>query len=556
MSLIISLTCALLATLLQQWSRRYLRLTGTRHSLHKRARIRAFFAEGLEKRYFPWVVEALPTLLHASVFLFFAGLPISQFGTNRTVFAIIIACVGASGLSYLLITFMPLMFHDSLYYTPLSNLLWLFNAGIRSISTKLLRFAVVFYARLYLFVTIRLRICSSWRGPSHKILSKLSVLTKAQNERFKGGLIKEMEVSALESPWEIDARALSWTFDSLDEDHELEGMLAAIPGFYNSALVKHSKEILSEVSSERISNAVLQLMDRSLSSDLVHEALRQQRSAMCLKVLEMRPELRQTTFQHSLLFIGAGVFNWTDLACIAEQDLSFEAKCVTALVTAHTRGSDERLSPILIRELGVSEPVLERYVAQGDSLLFLNFLDFVRWLVLPHSLVSRSRFDDVENVLNALRNFNATAAPPELQHQFCTLWNTILDVQEHLTRVAPHDLAQEDSQAALEVSVRAVRSLLQAFATVTISPKWEVAGNQFLAEFLARDFLRNLSGYESLTRLILNRIAIVFVALHPNRRPGEATLPVPTDSWDEDNPREPSYPRCDIHSHRHTADPM
>jgi len=451
---------------------------------------------------------------------------------------------------------MPLIFHDSLYYTPLSNLLWLFNAGIRSISTKLLRLAVVSYALLHAVLTIQLGICIFWRGPSHKILSKLSVLKKAQDERLKGGLIKEMEMSALESSWEIDARALSWTFDSLDEDHELEGMLAAIPGFYNSALVKHSKEILSEVSSERISNAVLQLMDRSLSSDLVHEALRQQRSAMCLKVLEMRPELRQTTFQHSLLFIGAGVFKWTDLACIAGQDLNFEAKCVTALVTAHTRGSDERLSPTLIRELGVSEPVLQRYLAQGDSLLFLNFLDFVRWLVLPHSLVSRSSFDAVENVLNALRNFDATATSPELQHQFCTLWNAILDVQEHLTRVAPHDLAQANSQAGLEASVRAVRSLVQAFAAVTISPRWEPAGTQFMAEMLAHEFIRNLSRYGSLTRLILNRIAIVFVALHPSHRPGEATFPVPTDAWDEDNPREPSYSRCDTPSHRHTGDPM
>jgi hypothetical protein len=381
---------------------------------------------------------------------------------------------------------------------------------------------------------------------------------KAQNERLKGGLIKEMEKSALESSWEIDARALSWALDSLDEDHELEAMLAAIPGFYNSALVKHAKEILSEVSSERISNAVLQLMDRSLSSDLVHEALRQQRSAMCLKVLEMRPDLRQTTFQQSLLFIGGGVFKWTDLACIAEQDQDFHfgAKCVTALVTAHTRGSDGSLSPTLMRRLGISETVLQQYLTQGDSLLFSNFLDFVRWLVLPHSLVSHPMFNAVENVLNVLRNFDAIETSPELQHQFCTLWNAILDVQEHLARLTPHDLAEIDSQAAVEASVHAVSSLVQAFAAVTLSPRWEVVGTPLMAEFLAREFISKLSRYGSLTRLILNRIAIVFVALHPSRhpRPGEATFPVPTAVWDEGNPREASYPRCDVPSHHHNGD--
>ncbi|KAH9030913.1 hypothetical protein EDB85DRAFT_1866109, partial [Lactarius pseudohatsudake] len=74
LSLVISISCALLATLLQQWARRYLKVTQPRYSLHKRARIRAFFAEGVDRFLLPWAVEALPTLLHVSLFLFFAGI--------------------------------------------------------------------------------------------------------------------------------------------------------------------------------------------------------------------------------------------------------------------------------------------------------------------------------------------------------------------------------------------------------------------------------------------------------------------------------------------------
>ncbi|KAH9057271.1 hypothetical protein EDB87DRAFT_1565550, partial [Lactarius vividus] len=74
MSLVISVTCALLATLLQQWVRRYLKVTQPRYSPHKRARIRTFFFEGVEKYLLPWVVDALPALLHVSLYLFFAGL--------------------------------------------------------------------------------------------------------------------------------------------------------------------------------------------------------------------------------------------------------------------------------------------------------------------------------------------------------------------------------------------------------------------------------------------------------------------------------------------------
>ncbi|KAI0290076.1 hypothetical protein B0F90DRAFT_1921212, partial [Multifurca ochricompacta] len=66
LSLAISLTCALLATLLKQWARRYLKVTRTRYSPHKRARIREFFSETVEKLHLPWAVEALPALLHLS----------------------------------------------------------------------------------------------------------------------------------------------------------------------------------------------------------------------------------------------------------------------------------------------------------------------------------------------------------------------------------------------------------------------------------------------------------------------------------------------------------
>ncbi|KAI0265977.1 hypothetical protein BC834DRAFT_936213, partial [Gloeopeniophorella convolvens] len=82
LSLVISLTCALLATMLQQWARHYLRVTQTRYQPYKRARIRSFYAEGVEKFRVSWAIDALPALLHLSVFLFFAGLSVLLFTIN------------------------------------------------------------------------------------------------------------------------------------------------------------------------------------------------------------------------------------------------------------------------------------------------------------------------------------------------------------------------------------------------------------------------------------------------------------------------------------------
>ena len=87
----ISLTCALFATFLQQWARRYLKVTQSRYSLHKKARIRAFVAEGVEKYHLPWVVETLPILLHISLFLFFAGLVVFLLNMNLTIFKLVLS---------------------------------------------------------------------------------------------------------------------------------------------------------------------------------------------------------------------------------------------------------------------------------------------------------------------------------------------------------------------------------------------------------------------------------------------------------------------------------
>ncbi|KAH8977169.1 hypothetical protein EDB92DRAFT_2108900 [Lactarius akahatsu] len=131
LSLVISLTCALLATLLQQWARRYLKVTQSRHSPHKRARIRAFFAEGVDKFLLPWVVETLPALLHVSLFLFFAGLVVFLCNVDITVFKLVLLWVGVCTALYGCVTLMPIFCHDSPYYTSLSSSMWLIVFGIR-----------------------------------------------------------------------------------------------------------------------------------------------------------------------------------------------------------------------------------------------------------------------------------------------------------------------------------------------------------------------------------------------------------------------------------------
>ncbi|KAI0285609.1 hypothetical protein BC826DRAFT_115406 [Russula brevipes] len=71
LSLVFSLSAALLATLVQQWVRAYMRLFQLSSNPLKTARIRLFLFEGVEP--LPMLAEAVPGLIHASLILFFLG---------------------------------------------------------------------------------------------------------------------------------------------------------------------------------------------------------------------------------------------------------------------------------------------------------------------------------------------------------------------------------------------------------------------------------------------------------------------------------------------------
>ncbi|KAH9965678.1 hypothetical protein BGW80DRAFT_1107461, partial [Lactifluus volemus] len=121
LSLVIALTCALLATMLQQWGRRFVTITHPpRYSRYNTAPIRAFFDNGVKKFHLRGSVERLTALLHLSLFLFFSGLIVFLFNIDHTVFSWVASWIGLAGSVYGCITVMPIFWHDSPYYAPLS----------------------------------------------------------------------------------------------------------------------------------------------------------------------------------------------------------------------------------------------------------------------------------------------------------------------------------------------------------------------------------------------------------------------------------------------------
>ncbi|KAN0140641.1 hypothetical protein V8E53_001850, partial [Lactarius tabidus] len=257
LSLVIGITCALLATLLQQWARRYLKVTQTRSSLHKRARIRSFFAEGVKKSHLSMAVEALPTLIHVSVSLFFSGLVVFLWNVNLTIFKVVLSWISICTALYGSITLVPIFRHDSPYHSPLTPL------------------AACFYVLVFCCTS-----CFPCSGPVRIFGHLYSWFIHVSNL-----ILMTTEEAVLKSSSEIDTRAFTWTFDSLDEDHELESFFSGLPGFHNSRVLKEPLHCLDDQQKLRLLETVIRLMDRTLSSNLLADQVKRRRADICTNVI-------------------------------------------------------------------------------------------------------------------------------------------------------------------------------------------------------------------------------------------------------------------------------
>jgi hypothetical protein len=138
-SLVLSLTSALIATLLQQWARRYVELPNRPSDPNHRARVRSFLFLGTEIYKMRFAAQIAPTLLHLSVYLFFAGLVIVFRTINNSVAIAVEVAVGIFGLAYIALSVLPCLDVRCPYRTPMSPFLWYPTHAILSFSAVCLR---------------------------------------------------------------------------------------------------------------------------------------------------------------------------------------------------------------------------------------------------------------------------------------------------------------------------------------------------------------------------------------------------------------------------------
>ncbi|KAJ7020869.1 hypothetical protein C8F04DRAFT_1142441 [Mycena alexandri] len=280
-SLGLSLTCALVATLLEQWARDFLHTADMRSSPVIRARVFSFLYYGLKRFKMHTVVEIIPLLLHASLFFFFAGLVAFLIPVNTVVMALAGAMLTILAIVYSLLTILPLVYLDCPYRTPLSGVFWFLPPILQARST-----------------------------PQHPIPKPPQTISESMFSR-----------ATQYSPerTERDIKALLWTVKSLTDDAELEPFVEAIPDvlwgaagrlyIYDTLLCRLMKDPDVQLL-PRIHNLIT-----SSSSSLLPLPHMRQREILCYKALWALATLSSTDeSSHPLLpyEVGATAYRNTD----------------------------------------------------------------------------------------------------------------------------------------------------------------------------------------------------------------------------------------------------
>ncbi|KAI0260870.1 hypothetical protein BC834DRAFT_503400 [Gloeopeniophorella convolvens] len=250
------------------------------------------------------------------------------------------------------------------------------------------------------------------------------------------GMINEVKRAALQQPQEIDARAIQSFILTLDEDHEIERLVAGIPGFCRSEAMEDPSEVLMGwgISATELGDMILGFMGRSLSSDMILEDVAIRRSALCVKAFEVGSLIPSwitlVQYQISEIYSNPKWINFGVVASILADNgnnkaVANEAHYIIARFTASIGRADERWFPGMMRQFGVTEDTLRWYISHGDSLLLANLLYFVRHrlFVSQHSIWRLSLKSVAGDKLVVMEG-----TLPELQQQFCEVWNDVVDL--------------------------------------------------------------------------------------------------------------------------------
>ncbi|KAF8495878.1 hypothetical protein F5888DRAFT_503649 [Russula emetica] len=228
-SLVLSITSALMATLLQQWARRYVETPKVPSEPNDRARVRWFLFDGTEVYHMRLLVEIAPTLLHLSVYLFFAGLVITFHTIHPKVAIAVDVSVGVFGVAYIMLSILPCLDVRCPYRTPMSYLWFPFHIFL-SFTAYCLYWSGTGLHGCLVNSTPSGRISSNWQQKLVNWLDSCGNFRKKHWRYLMDGFEKSV-INGAKSAQEGDHKIITALFSvlSLNNKSKLRKLAASIP---------------------------------------------------------------------------------------------------------------------------------------------------------------------------------------------------------------------------------------------------------------------------------------------------------------------------------------
>jgi hypothetical protein len=387
LSLVISLSGALLTTLEQRCTLRHISVTQSgAYSPEERARILAVFAKS--ERFKFRDTNVIMFCLHLSVFLFMAGVLIYFFHINCATFYAMVWWIASVTILYILYTVVPIFIPEELLYTPFSGL-----------ASRVYIFFLYPVSRVFSWIEPG---CIGFIGIGARMVNHYNDLHGRYSKGFIEGKTNSADKAASKPEPSIDTEVLKKTLIALDEDHSLEAFFDAIPGFCDSTLVQNPLE--NEVRTN-LRGSLTGFLDRTCSSHLFAEEDRINRLRTCLRAAHSALEPHEVS-QVFRDFVGV------------HRDENVRRMLVDICVIACTQDRDDKWITLVTGVLGVPERVFQKHRANRDSALLATLIHIAREALRT----GRSE----RGVLESLSQIDVHNTNSPLQHDFCILWNEIV----------------------------------------------------------------------------------------------------------------------------------
>ena len=250
---------------------------------------------------------------------------------------------------------------------------------------------------------------------------------------------------SLKSPPDLDTRALMWTFGRLDKDHELVRFFSGLPGFHTSKVLKQPLRCLTDEQKLEIFTAIIGFLDCTFSSDLLSDRVKRQRVDICEKAIDL-VDTPKAFLQIVRGLASANRYNEPVLGPVqsteivqfvrrlgdrkGEDTATPIIRALFSIAVARVQRHDDSWFILASSAMAIPEAVLRSHVAHGDSLSLVILIHIIRQQFTYLHSTSWTNWK-ISNVLISASKFDVRDASPELQHEFCALWNQMVRISQN-----------------------------------------------------------------------------------------------------------------------------